>query len=74
MRFALPLIALATLSAPAMANEPEEKKDEKKAEAQQPAEAKDEKICRYIRMDMSSRRKEKVCLTKEGWTEFNQGN
>ena len=74
MRFVLPLLALATLSAPAMATEPEEQKDEKKAEAQKPAEAKDEKICRYIRMDMSSRRKEKVCLTKEGWTEFNQGN
>ncbi|QZD96461.1 hypothetical protein K3136_02015 [Qipengyuania gelatinilytica] len=59
---------------PAVASEPEEKKDEKKTEAQQPAEVKDKKICRYIRMDMSSRRKEKVCLTKEGWTDFNQGN
>ena len=74
MRFALPALALAALSMPAVASEPEEKKDEKKPEAQQPAEAKDEKICRYIRMDMSSRRKEKVCLTKEGWTDFNQGN
>lgn len=74
MRFALPALALAALSMPAVASEPEEKKDEKKTEAQKPAEAKDEKICRYIRMDMSSRRKEKVCLTKEGWTDFNQGN
>ncbi|WP_034920931.1 hypothetical protein [Erythrobacter sp. SD-21] len=74
MRFALPLLALATLSAPALATEPEDKKDEKKTDSQQPADAKNEKICRYIRMDMSSRRKERVCLTKEGWTEFNQGN
>lgn len=74
MRLALPALALATLSIPALAAEPEEKKEDAKTEAQQPAEAKDEKICRYVRMDMSSRRKERVCLTKEGWNEFNQGN
>ena len=45
---------------------------------QKPAEpaakaAEEEKICRYIRKDMSSRRKDKVCLTAEQWKEQNQG-
>ena len=31
-------------------------------------------ICRYIRGEMGSRRKEKVCMTKDQWREFNQGN
>ena len=75
MRFALPSLALAALAVPAIATEPQDKEGDKKAEAQpEAAPAKDEKICRYIRMDASSRRKEKVCLTKEGWIEFNQGN
>lgn len=44
--------------------------------AQQPAaeQAETKKICRYIRGGMGSRRKEKVCLTKEEWRAFNQGN
>jgi hypothetical protein len=33
----------------------------------------EEKICRYIRKDASSRRKDKVCLTAEQWREQNQG-
>lgn len=36
-------------------------------------EVKEEKrICRRIATDMSSRRKERVCLTKEDWRELNQ--
>ena len=35
-------------------------------------EAKEEKrICRRIRLDMSSRRAERVCKTREEWREFN---
>lgn len=34
----------------------------------------DKRICRSIRIDMGSRRKERVCLTKEQWREFNRGN
>ena len=75
MRFTLPVLALAAFSVPAIATEPQDKDSAKKAEAQpEAAPAKDDKICRYIRMDASSRRKEKVCLTKEGWVDFNQGN
>lgn len=33
----------------------------------------EEKICRYIRKDASSRRKDKVCLTAEQWKQQNQG-
>ncbi|QZD89482.1 hypothetical protein K3148_11790 [Qipengyuania aurantiaca] len=73
MRFALPVLALATFAAPAFANEPEEKKDEK-PEAQEPAKTEEKKICRFVQMDTSSRRREKVCLTKEGWIAFNNGN
>lgn len=76
MRVALPFAALALLAAPAVADEPKEnEKEAKETEAPAAAQPKDEeKICRYVRMDMSSRRKERVCLTKEGWVEFNQGN
>lgn len=75
MRFTLPALALAALAVPAIATEPQDKGSDKKAEAQpEAAPAKEERICRYIRMDASSRRKEKVCLTKEGWVDFNQGN
>ena len=32
----------------------------------------EERICRRIRTDASSRRATRVCLTREGWREFNQ--
>lgn len=32
----------------------------------------EERICRSIRVDASSRRKTRVCLTQEGWRELNQ--
>ncbi len=38
--------------------------------AQEPVE--EERICRSIRVDMSSRRKTRVCLTEEGWRNLNQ--
>ena len=76
MRVALPFAALAILATPAFADEPkEDEKDAKEAAAPETAKVEEvEKICRYVRMDMSSRRKERVCLTKEGWVKFNQGN
>lgn len=80
MRFALPIAALAIplLAVSALANEPHkgEKPSEAKTEKTEEApEAKEDKrICRRVATDMSSRRKTKVCLTKEEWREFNQGN
>ena len=32
----------------------------------------EELICRSIRLDMSSRRKTRVCRTEEGWRQLNQ--
>lgn len=43
---------------------------ESPAKTAEPAQA-EEKICRYIRKDASSRRKEKVCLTAEQWKQQN---
>ena len=77
----LPLVALAPiaaiLSVPANADDKtapktdevaaESAKTEEKAE-----EKKDERICRYIRTDISSRRKTKVCMTADQWRENNQ--
>ena len=44
----------------------------KQADQTKAAKAEDKRICRRVSMDMSSRRKEKVCLTKEQWVEFNR--
>jgi len=46
--------------------------NEAPAAAEQPKE--EERICRRIRTDMSSRRATRVCMTSEEWREFNQGN
>lgn len=54
------------------AESPPEKPAEQPARTAQPEQA-DEKICRYIRKDVSSRRKDKVCLTADQWREQNQG-
>lgn len=35
-------------------------------------EEEEEIICRSIRLDMSSRRKTRVCRTEEGWRQMNQ--
>jgi hypothetical protein len=72
--------AFATQSAPAEAPKPapaeaesdaESAKDETKDTAETPeAEPEDERICRHIRLDMSSRRKTKICRTTEEWREL----
>lgn len=62
--------AVAGLASPAVATERASKDDGAQAE-----EAKTEKkICRHVSTDMSSRRKERLCLTAEEWRQFNQGN
>ncbi|MEP5939079.1 MAG: hypothetical protein ABJ239_12190 [Erythrobacter sp.] len=52
---------------------PAEQTAENTAEAKPAPVTEEKRICRRISMDMSSRRKEKVCLTKDGWRDFNQG-
>lgn len=45
-----------------------------KSENTEKAAKADERICRYIRADSSSRRKSKVCLTAKEWRNANRGN
>ena len=81
------LIAAPALAISAIASEPESGPTEttESEEASKAIEAEDapqeskvtktveeERICRRIRVDMSSRRKEKVCMTAEEWRAFNQ--
>lgn len=50
---------------------PEAMPAEEPAAADEPEEA-EERICRRVRLDAASRRGTRVCLTREGWREFNQ--
>ena len=80
MRFALPLafVVAPALAVSAIAAEPEKQDTETTVaetaatkDADQKAEE-DKRICRYVRLDMSSRRKERVCRTASEWREINQ--
>lgn len=62
---AAPAAAL-LLSVPALAVEPEEAETEKVEKAKE-----EKKICRRITEGMGSRRKVRVCLTREEWKNFN---
>jgi len=81
------LFACALIAAPALASgtlqdaeEPETEAAASEKEAAEDAEApeakpqaKEEKrICRRVRLDMSSRRATRVCKTADEWREFNQ--
>lgn len=71
---------------PAIAGEPEEetksetaqeeaakdKADEAAAIVIPEVKAEEKRICRRVKLDMSSRRATKVCKTKDEWREFNQ--
>ena len=74
MKFVAVAVTLAslTLSAPLLADKPKDDAQETSTESSEEAE-KPKKICRAIRTDASSRRKERVCLTREQWREFNRG-
>ncbi|MEL7189943.1 MAG: hypothetical protein AAGK17_10365 [Pseudomonadota bacterium] len=48
-----------------------EAKTEKSEDQAAETKAEDKVTCRYVRLDTSSRRKTKVCRTKEGWLELN---
>ena len=66
------VVALLLLASPQAAEADD--KDNADTPVQAEDRAEDAKICRYIREGMNSRRKKKVCLTKEQWQEANQGN
>ena len=63
-------LAAPLLASSALAFEPEDKVEETPVETKQ-AEKKDERICKYVRTDQSSRRKTKICRTTEQWRELN---
>ncbi len=71
-RFAAPILIATLFAAPALAGEadPNAKGAEKTEEA---GKAEPEKVCKFIRADVSSRRKERICLTPEQWVEANRG-
>lgn len=74
MRFVLLAGFLATASVPALAQQADKAPNEAKVEERAAADSKDEEICKFIRVDMNSRRKQKVCMTAEEWIRFNRGN
>lgn len=78
MRIILSSLAFALIltGVPALAADPDQK--EAQSEKQMPV-VRDEttepkKICRRIALQTGSRQRERVCMTKEQWTEFNRGN
>ena len=70
MRLLAPaLILLATtFAAPVYAGEPKPEQTEKEKAAEKP-----KKICKRV-SEMGSRGSKRICMTREEWREFNQGN
>ena len=66
--FAVLSAVAATLPTPLPGKEPPAKADERPAQAQP-----SDRICRRVALDVSSRKKEEVCLTAKEWREFNTG-
>lgn len=77
----LTLAVTVILAVPTIAAEPQAKEQEteqqqeavKDTESRTASQAKEEKrICRRVKLDMSSRRGTKVCKTADEWRKFNQ--
>ena len=67
-----PLAAAANPQAqPAETPPPREEAVKTEAAPAEGAEAEDKRICRYVKLDMASRRKTKVCRTVEEWRDLN---
>ncbi|MXO95825.1 hypothetical protein GRI34_05240 [Erythrobacter aquimaris] len=73
MRFAAIAAGLSFLAVPALGGQPDASTENRTPASEADAKKKNEKVCKYIRTDMSSRRKEKVCMTAAEWIEFNRG-
>ena len=72
------LVALPLLAVPAFA-EPEtgpseEIAEEEEVEQVETEEVEEKRICKRIAADMSSRRRTKVCKTREEWKAYNDAN
>jgi len=68
-----PLAAAANPQAQPAESTPPREEEAAKAETApaEGTEAEDKRICRYVKLDMASRRKTKVCRTAEEWRELN---
>ena len=64
-------LALVAQAEPA---QPAPEAEEQKTEQAEERTAEDKRICRRISTGMGSRKKERVCMTREEWREFNRGN
>lgn len=67
------IMALA-LVAQAEPVQPAPEAEEPKIEQAKEGKAEDKRICRRINTGMGSRKKERVCMTRDEWREFNRGN
>jgi len=74
-----PAVAQQAEEAAGVADDAQPEQDTAPATVEMPAESsaqeeagEEELICRSIRLDMSSRRKTRVCRTEAGWRELNQ--
>ncbi|MEO0871104.1 MAG: hypothetical protein AAFY19_03970 [Pseudomonadota bacterium] len=65
------IAALSILSVPAFAEPEPEEKSEKTEETQ---EVEEKEICKRIAAQAGSRRKTKVCKTREEWKAYNEAN
>ncbi|WP_454599274.1 hypothetical protein [Qipengyuania sp. SM2507] len=78
MRKVLSSLAFTLLlaGAPALAVEPDQKEaqSEKEQSVAQDEAAEPKKICRQIALQSGSRQRERVCMTREEWREFNRGD
>ena len=74
MRFALPLLAIAAISAPAFAQDAHAHHEGQAQQEAAPAKAEvpviEKQVCKNIRTDMSSRRTERLCMTKKEWSDY----
>lgn len=78
MRNIMSALAFALLLAGGSAVAAEPEKTEAPSEKEQPAAqeeaAEPEKICRQIALQLGSRKRERVCMTRKEWREFNRGD
>ena len=69
--FALPLFAAPAFAQPETEDKTEDREKVEKVEKVEET-AEEKRICKRIAADMSSRRRTKVCLTRDEWKTFNK--
>ena len=76
MKFVSLALAIAgvAIAAPVLSQNPGKQSEPRSEEASEEEAEQPAKICRSIRTDPSSRRKQRVCMTRDQWREFNRGH